>query len=254
MKLVRVAGTAAVFFVAATMMPVYAQHDGQDDKQREKRGKSDRPQGRQDKGAPHQQRAPQAEQQQRQQGYKGQQPGHAQLARPPEQVQRHEQSQPQQRVQQQQQRPPQLAREQRQPQRSPEQARAWQQQRGWSQQGGGWQGHDTWRQARAQQWSSDHRTWAQRGGYGGYYIPQDRFRVNFGSQHFFRLHTRPVMYMGIRVSSTVGFRSCSWIHGRNTGPKTGMTPMTFTSTTTMDTTFTTAAILKPGLPSRLRCS
>jgi len=36
----------------------------------------------------------------------------------------------------------------------------------------------------------------QRGGYGGYYIPRDRFVVSFGSRHFFRLRTRPVMYMG----------------------------------------------------------
>jgi hypothetical protein len=72
----------------------------------------------------------------------------------------------------------------------------WQQQRGWLQQGGGWQGHNSWQQNRAQRWSSDHRTWAQRGGYGGYYIPRDRFVVSFGSRHFFRLRTRPVMYMG----------------------------------------------------------
>ena len=28
-------------------------------------------------------------------------------------------------------------------------------------------------------WASDHRTWAQRGGYGGYYIPQDSYNRSF---------------------------------------------------------------------------
>jgi hypothetical protein len=72
----------------------------------------------------------------------------------------------------------------------------WQQQRGWLQQGGGWQGHATFQQDRAQHWDSDHRTWAQRGGYGGYYIPQDRFSLYFGSQHFFRLRSLPAIYQG----------------------------------------------------------
>jgi len=36
-----------------------------------------------------------------------------------------------------------------------------------------------------------HRTWDQRGGYGGYYIPESRFAANFGSQHWFRIHSRP---------------------------------------------------------------
>src|SRR5579862_5129420 len=66
------------------------------------------------------------------------------------------------------------------------QAVAWQQQRGW-QQNGAWQGRSTWRQDRAQQWGTQHRTWAQRGGYGGYYIPQSTFGISFGSRHWFRI-------------------------------------------------------------------
>jgi hypothetical protein len=73
---------------------------------------------------------------------------------------------------------------------------AWQEQRGWLQQGGGSQGHDNFQQDRAQRWQTEHRTWAQRGGYGGYYIPQDRFTLYFGSQHFFRIRSLPIMYMG----------------------------------------------------------
>ena len=72
---------------------------------------------------------------------------------------------------------------------------AWQQQRGWAQQGA-WQGHSSWGQGRAQHWQTEHRTWSQRGGYGGYYIPQDRFYVTFGSQNWFRIRSRPIMYMG----------------------------------------------------------
>jgi hypothetical protein len=83
-----------------------------------------------------------------------------------------------------------------QPVRTRQQAQTWQQQRGWQQQGGAWQSHTTWQQGRAQQWSSQHRTWGQRGGYGGYYVPQATFNLSFGSSHFFRLRTRPVMYMG----------------------------------------------------------
>jgi len=82
-----------------------------------------------------------------------------------------------------------------QPQRTQQQARTWQQQRGWAQQGA-LKPQDTWQQTRAQRWSSDHRTWAQRGGYGGYYIPQERFNLSFGSEHSFRISTRPVMHLG----------------------------------------------------------
>jgi hypothetical protein len=80
---------------------------------------------------------------------------------------------------------------------------AWQQQRGWLQQGA-WQGHSTWQQSRAQNWTSDHRTWTQRGGYGGYYIPQDRFSFYFGSQHWFRMPS-PTIYMGYPRFAYGGF-------------------------------------------------
>jgi hypothetical protein len=80
-------------------------------------------------------------------------------------------------------------------QRSQQQARAWQQQKGWVQQGG-WKGGSSWQQDRARNWATDHRTWAQRGGYGGFYIPQASFGLYFGPQHSFRIRTRPVIYMG----------------------------------------------------------
>jgi hypothetical protein len=97
--------------------------------------------------------------------------------------------QPQQQQRQQQ------ARYQQQPQRTHAQAQSWQQSRGW-QNGGGWQAQNSWQGDRARNWSSDHRSWAQRGGYGGYYVPQASFSLYFGNNHYFRLGRQPVMYMG----------------------------------------------------------
>jgi hypothetical protein len=69
--MIRVRGTrtAVVFLFAGTMLPVYAQHEGQGDKQEkrdEKHSESSKPKGRQNESQPppHLQ-APQAEHQQR---------------------------------------------------------------------------------------------------------------------------------------------------------------------------------------------
>ena len=66
---------------------------------------------------------------------------------------------------------------------------------GWAPQGA-WQAHSTWQQDGSQRWASDHRNWAQRGGYGGSYIPQASFNLSFGMQHSFRMRSLPTMYMG----------------------------------------------------------
>jgi hypothetical protein len=79
--------------------------------------------------------------------------------------------------------------------RTEDQARAWQQQRAWALHGA-WQEHGTWEQHRARHWVLEHRTWTQRGGYGGFVVPFDRFTVLFGRQHWFRLYTRPVIVGG----------------------------------------------------------
>src|ERR1019366_9767820 len=63
----------------------------------------------------------------------------------------------------------------------------------------------------------------------------------------------PLCTWDIRASGTAGPRSCGSIRIRNTGRQTGIAPMTFTSTTTMDTTSTIAAIRTSGLPSPSRC-
>jgi len=51
-------------------------------------------------------------------------------------------------------------------------------------------------QSRARSWSSDHRSWRERGGYNGYRIPDDRFRAYFGRDHFFRIYGLPLVFVG----------------------------------------------------------
>src|SRR5271157_2520735 len=51
-------------------------------------------------------------------------------------------------------------------------------------------------QSRAGSWNNDHRTWQQRGGYNGYRVPEDRFRLYFGSNHFFRISRPPMIFVG----------------------------------------------------------
>lgn len=51
-------------------------------------------------------------------------------------------------------------------------------------------------QSRASSWNSEHRTWQQRGGYTGYRVPEDRFRLYFGSGHFFRISRLPMLFVG----------------------------------------------------------
>jgi hypothetical protein len=217
MKLIRVTSAAGAFLLFGTMAPLFAQHEQQADKQ-EKAQKQDRsekqarpaqPQQPKERTQP-QQRAQQPQPQQQQPKERAQPQQRAQQPQPQQPQQPKERTQPQQRAQQPQQQPqrapqqqraqqgqsqPQQAQQQ-QPQRTQQQAQTYQQQRGFLKQGGGWQAHDSWQQSRAQNWSNDHRTWAQRGGYGGFYVPQDRFVISFGTQHSFRIRSRPAMYQG----------------------------------------------------------
>ena len=79
--------------------------------------------------------------------------------------------------------------------RHSERAEAWQRDRQW-QKHGGWQGYETWDGGRAQHWKVEHRTWIQRGGYGGYYITRQHYGLYFGPKHVFRIQSPPVIYMG----------------------------------------------------------
>jgi hypothetical protein len=56
--------------------------------------------------------------------------------------------------------------------------------------------HSGFGQSRARSWNNDHRSWAQRGGYNGYRIPDDRFRLYFGSSHYFRMYGLPMLFVG----------------------------------------------------------
>jgi hypothetical protein len=51
-------------------------------------------------------------------------------------------------------------------------------------------------QSRARTWHDEHRTWRQRGGYNGYRIPDDRFRLYFGREHFFHVGQLPLFFVG----------------------------------------------------------
>ena len=56
--------------------------------------------------------------------------------------------------------------------------------------------HSGFGQSRARSWDHDHRTWAQRGGYNGYRIPDDRFRTYWGRGHYFRIYSLPMLFVG----------------------------------------------------------
>ena len=51
-------------------------------------------------------------------------------------------------------------------------------------------------QSRAGSWDNDHRTWQQRGGYNGYRVPEERFRLYFGSNHYFHIGGLPMVFVG----------------------------------------------------------
>ena len=220
MNFARTAGTMLVLILSGTMV-AQEHHDDRKDGPRgggQEKGRPDRPQAaepRRDQRNPAPSTAPQPANQrqpnqppvarQHPEG-NGQPPQPTQprtfpQGQPQQRAQQPSQPIPQRRMPQGQATPQQRAEQPRQqqpveppPQRSREQARTWQQQRGWAQKGA-WQGRNTWQGNRAQHWATDHRTWSQRGGYGGYIIPRDRFVASFGRQHYFRL-SRPVFYEG----------------------------------------------------------
>ncbi|MGD0098498.1 MAG: hypothetical protein ABSB60_18605 [Terracidiphilus sp.] len=51
-------------------------------------------------------------------------------------------------------------------------------------------------QSRAGSWKDEHQSWTQRGGYNGYRIPDARFRLYFGREHFFRIYGLPLYFVG----------------------------------------------------------
>lgn len=51
-------------------------------------------------------------------------------------------------------------------------------------------------QSHAHAFVTEHQTWAQRGGYHGYRIPDNRFRMYFGRPHPFRIYGLPLLFVG----------------------------------------------------------
>jgi hypothetical protein len=221
MKVIRVTSAAAVVLLLGAMTPAWAQHEGgekQGEKQPEQHAQQPQraaPQqhAAQPKAQQEQPRAAQPRQQEQPRAAQPRQQEQPRAAQPRQQEQpraaqprQQEQPRAQQPAAQQNKGQTQQARQspQAQPQRTQQQARSWQQQKGWTQ-GGGWQGHATFAQDRSQSWSTDHRTWGQRGGYGGYFIPQAQFDASFGGGHFFRLGALPGLYLGYPQFSYGGF-------------------------------------------------
>jgi hypothetical protein len=73
--------------------------------------------------------------------------------------------------------------------------RDWERQKSWRR-NGAWRGQPSWQLGRSRNWRADHRTWVQRGGYGGFYIPWAQFSVSFGSGRFFRIGRQPIIVDG----------------------------------------------------------
>src|ERR1700729_4047034 len=198
MHFLRATSTAGLALLFGTIVPAYALHEqpsekqAQPEKQQSKPPEPARPSAQEKQ--PKQQAHPAPKQQPKPQAHQApkQQPK-------PQQAHKTSKPQPKQQAHQTQRAP--------QPQGHPTrpQAVAWQKQQGWLKQGGGWQAHSTWQQNGDRNWAADHRTWAQRGGYGGYYIPQSTYNLRFGSQHWFRLHSQPTIYMGYPRFSYGGF-------------------------------------------------
>jgi len=51
-------------------------------------------------------------------------------------------------------------------------------------------------QSHAHAFADEHHTWTERGGYHGYRIPDDRFRLYFGRPHPFRIYGLPLLFVG----------------------------------------------------------
>ena len=78
--------------------------------------------------------------------------------------------------------------------RSPEEVRGWQGRGNWRHDA--WQPQPHWEDHKARRWKAEHRNWTQRGGYGGYLIPDPQFSLHFGMPNAFRIGARPQVSQG----------------------------------------------------------
>lgn len=195
MKAIRFLGTGLVLLALGIAGPVYP-HRQEDKKQQDEKNKQQTP--------PPKQQAPPKQQQAR-----------PQQAPPKQQEQPRQQQPPKQQPQQQAR--PQAQPKQQQPRQQQPTARTTQPQQAY---GGAYHGgvrataptnggvhpsgvpqhsgqvRSGFAQSKAGNWSSDHKTWQQRGGYNGYRIPDARFSLYFGREHHFRISGLPLLFVG----------------------------------------------------------
>ena len=176
MKLIGIISAAVLSLTLGAAAPLYAQEEhgqqGDHAQQEDKKVHQDKPAQQEEKHAQQEEKKAQQEKpvQREEQHAKDAQPAR-QDERQAQQENQH--GQQQQRVEQQRTSEP--------PQRTAQPQRVQQ---------------SAWQEHRSQRWDSDHRTWQQRGGYNGYRIPDDRFRVYFGPEHGFRISGLPFLVVG----------------------------------------------------------
>jgi hypothetical protein len=190
-------GTGVLLLLLGIAVPAGAQKDKEDKQDKhEQQGKPEK-QANPDKQQQQQKQAKGQQEQQRQQQAKGQQEQQRQQqAKGQQQQQRQQQAKGQQEQQRQQQAKGQQEQQRQQQAKGQQEQQRQQQARRPSEQeqhGRAVEQRDAWQQHRARSWESEHRTWQQRGSYSGYRIPDDRFRVSFGSVHRFRIYSLPVL-------------------------------------------------------------
>ena len=157
MRTVRKIGIAALFLSLGLAAPVFAHQNDQERPQKKEQKRKEKSQREERGRTERQKRQPQREERRQ---------------REPQTRQERQQREPQRREQRA------YRPEQR---RTPEQAR---------------QEHEAWQRDRARNWQREHRTWQQRGGYRGYRIPENHYRLYFGPRHFFRMNSLRVVYIG----------------------------------------------------------
>ncbi|MGA2506023.1 MAG: hypothetical protein ABSF80_00920 [Chitinispirillaceae bacterium] len=191
--------TGVLLFLFGTVAPTYAQQERHEPDAQQPQRQEQQAGGQHDPGQQEQQAKPEQEQQARpeqEQQAKDQQKQQQAKVQQVQQQAKVQQEQKQAKVQQvqkqakvqqeqqqakvpQEQKQANVQQEQKQANRPSKQVQSVQQ----SEQGG------VWKQHRAHSWQSEHRSWQQRGGYNGYWIPEDRFRGHFGRDHGFRIYS-----------------------------------------------------------------
>src|ERR1019366_5472718 len=218
MKVIRFVSTGLLLLLLGITSPLYAVRHSerqQEDKNKQQPPPKQQEPPRQQQPPPEQQQQarPQPQQQPKQQPQ--QQPRQQQQQQPRQQPQQQPKQQPQQQQQTRQQQQQQPRQQPQQPANTNRTTSRTQQSSGGAYHGGvqytaptnggvhpsgvpqhSGQVRSGFSQSRAGSWNTDHRTWQQRGGYNGYRIPDNRFGLYFGSSHYFRISSLPILFVG----------------------------------------------------------